>query len=99
MVKYVLTNKAVEDLTKIWDYTFETWSEKQADKYYMLLIDACQEIAERAEIGKRYEEIANEISGFRAGKHIILYRSLKLQEVEILRILHSIMDLKTKMNE
>ena len=34
MAEYKLTNKAVEDLSKIWDYTFEVWSENQADKYY-----------------------------------------------------------------
>jgi len=31
MAKYELTNKAVEDLSKIWEYTFEVWSEKQTD--------------------------------------------------------------------
>ncbi|MEI6021854.1 MAG: type II toxin-antitoxin system RelE/ParE family toxin, partial [Bacteroidota bacterium] len=34
MVKYHFTNKAIEDLTEIWQYTVEEWSEKQADKYY-----------------------------------------------------------------
>ena len=38
MAKFKLTNKAVEDLSKIWDYTFEVWSETQADKYYESLI-------------------------------------------------------------
>lgn len=33
MPKYILTNKAVEDLSTIWNYTFEVWSETQADKY------------------------------------------------------------------
>lgn len=33
MASYVLTNKAVEDLSSIWEYTFDTWSERQADKY------------------------------------------------------------------
>ena len=34
---YKLTNKAVADLTNIWDYTVEKWSEEQAAKYYFLL--------------------------------------------------------------
>ena len=38
MAEYKLTNKAVEDLSKIWDFTFEVWSKKQADKYYEYLI-------------------------------------------------------------
>ena len=56
MAKYLLTNKAVEDLSKIWDYTYEVWSENQADKYYELLIEACQEISKSPDIGKNYDE-------------------------------------------
>jgi toxin ParE1/3/4 len=52
MAEFKLTNKAVEDLSKIWDYTFETWSEKQADKYYGELIFDCQGIAENQSLGK-----------------------------------------------
>ena len=33
---FELTKKAVEDLTEIWNYTSENWSEHQADKYYQL---------------------------------------------------------------
>ena len=34
MARYKLTNKAVEDLAQIWNYTFNKWSENQADTYY-----------------------------------------------------------------
>ncbi|KGE12746.1 plasmid stabilization system protein [Sphingobacterium deserti] len=45
MAKYVLTNKAVEDLGLIWNYTYEMWSENQADIYYQLLISSFEKIA------------------------------------------------------
>ena len=32
MAKYHFSNKAVEDLSAIWNYTFDAWSEHQADK-------------------------------------------------------------------
>jgi len=99
MAKYVLTNKAVEDLSKIWDYTYEVWSENQADKYYKLLIEACSEIATKPGIGKNYEEISTGIFGYGAGKHIIFYRELHPKEIEIVRILHERMDLKKRINE
>ena len=38
MAKFSFTYKAVEDLSKIWDYTYEAWSENQANKYYEVLI-------------------------------------------------------------
>ena len=69
MANYTLTNKAVEDLSNIWNYSFEAWSESQ------------------------------EILGFRIGQHIIFYRKLKGKKVEIVRILHSRMDLKNKIWE
>jgi len=29
MANYYLTNKAVDDLAQIWDYTFDEWSENK----------------------------------------------------------------------
>ena len=37
MKKYHLTKKAFEDLSDIWTYTYDNWSEEQADKYYSIL--------------------------------------------------------------
>lgn len=99
MAKYVLTNKAIDDLSKIWDYPYEVWSESQADKYYELLIETCTEIAEKPGIGKNYKEISREIFGYGIGKHIIFYRELNPKEIEILRILHGRMDLKNRISE
>ncbi|MCW3073733.1 MAG: type toxin-antitoxin system RelE/ParE family toxin [Flaviaesturariibacter sp.] len=99
MANYILTNKAVEDLSRIWEYSFETWSEVQADKYYYLLLDCCQELADGKVFGKTYEEIGTGILGFRIGEHIIFYRKQKGDKIEIARILHSRMDLKNRMEE
>jgi toxin ParE1/3/4 len=96
---YKLTNKAVDDLTKIWEYTIEEWSEKQADKYYLVLIDSCQKIADNPELGKKYFEINTELLGFKINRHIIFYRKLAGQPIEITRILHERMDLKNRLND
>ncbi len=99
MAKYILSNKAVEDLSSIWNYTYESWSEKQADKYYNLLLDSCQELAAAKVAGKKYPEINREILRFRILQHIIFYRLLKNENIEIVRILHSSMDLKNRITE
>ena len=99
MAKYFLTNKAVEDISKIWDYTYEVWSEKQADTYYELLIETCQEIVKKPTIGKKYDKISIEILGFPIGKHIIFYRLLETNDIEVVRILHERMDFKNRINE
>ena len=99
MAEYKLTNKAVEDLSKIWDYTFEVWSEQQADKYYDGLVSNCQEIAENPDFGKNYEGISKQLLGVEANRHIIFYRTLNENYVEITRILHERMDLKKRITE
>jgi len=99
MAKFKLTNKAVEDLSKIWDYTFEVWSERQADKYYESLISDCQEIANNPDLGKKYEGITQNLLGIKTNRHIIFYRTLNENYVEITRILHERMDLKKRISE
>ena len=99
MASYVLSNKAVLDLSAIWEYTVDTWSERQADKYYYMLLDSCQELAEGKISGKIYPEIHPEILGFKAGQHILFYRQISSSKIEIVRILHVQMDLKNRVQE
>jgi toxin ParE1/3/4 len=96
MAEYKLTNKAVEDLSNIWEYTFEVWSENQSDKYYFELLENCQVLAENQNLGKNYSEIDNDIFGFKSGQQIIFFRIFSEKEIEITRFLHSRMDLKTE---
>ena len=44
MVKISFRQKANYDLNNIWNYTYENWSENQADKYYATIKFACREI-------------------------------------------------------
>ena len=99
MAKYYFTNKAVEDLSKIYEYAFEFCTEKQADEYYGELIDFCQLIAENPNIGKNYTEINPEFFGFLANKHIIFYRILNPTAIEVERILGAEMDLKRRLKD
>ena len=99
MSKYFLSNKAVDDLSKIWDYTYEVWSESQADKYYYELLEDCQELSKNQNLGRNYNEIDMEIYGCKSGQYIIFYRKLNEMEIEIVRFLHSRMDLKNNIQE
>ncbi|NOR88223.1 MAG: type II toxin-antitoxin system RelE/ParE family toxin [Bacteroidales bacterium] len=99
MANFILSNKAVEDLSKIWNYTFDYWSERQADNYYYMLLENSKEIAMHPNIGKNYEEIMEQLFGFRAGRHIIFYRKVNVNKVEITRILHEQMAIKNRIIE
>ena len=99
MAKFNLTKKAVEDLSDIWNYTVNKWSEQEADKYYAQLKEFCNEIAENPTVGKQYDGITSDLFGFKANQHIIFYRVMENQPIEITRILHGRMDLKNRIAE
>ena len=98
MGKYFLTNKAVEDLSAIWVFTFENWSEKQADIYYQLLIESFNEISNKPTIGKSYFDVLENLRGLKVGRHIVFFKHVD-KKIEIIRILHEQMDLKNRINE
>ncbi len=97
MGNYILTNKAIEDLSEIWNYTVDAWSEWQADKYYNMLLDACKALAEEKLSGIKYPEIRADVLGFIIGQPIIFFRKANSNSIEIARILHVNMDLKNRM--
>jgi toxin ParE1/3/4 len=99
MAKYKFTNKAVYDLTLIWNYTLNKWSEDQADRYYHMLLENCKEVANNPEIGKNYSGVIEDLFGFKAGRHIIFYRRIEGNEIEITRILHEQMDIENRIKD
>ncbi|MCF8294613.1 MAG: type II toxin-antitoxin system RelE/ParE family toxin [Bacteroidales bacterium] len=99
MAKLSFTNKAVDDLSSIWNYSFLKWSEFQADTYYWMLMESCKMISINPNIGKKYTNIAASLKGYKSGKHIIFYRQYEENSVEIIRILHEQMDLNARIIE
>lgn len=94
---YQLTSRAVDDLSDIWNYTFDTWSETQADRYYQMLLGHCQDIADGLVIGKPYADVLPGLFGSAIGQHIIFYRQVQEDLIEIVRILHGRMDLRKRL--
>jgi toxin ParE1/3/4 len=99
MAKIVFRQEAINDLTDIWNYTLQKWSENQADRYFETIKAACKEIGENPSAGKNYTEISNHLFGLTSGKHIIFYHHISKDEIEVIRILHERMDLKFRINE
>lgn len=98
MAKYHISKKAVEDLSSIWKYTFETWSESQADHYYHELIKAFESIAEKPFLlDREYFDIHPGLFSRKCKKHLVFYRLDDLGEIEIIRILHERMDVSRKL--
>lgn len=100
MAKLHFSNKAVNDLSDIWDYTADMWSENQADQYYDMIIASCRKITGNPVLfGRQYKEIAEALYGFKANKHIIFYMVSDKGDIEIIRILHERMDLRNRIGD
>jgi len=97
MAEYFLTKKAVDDLDSIWEYTVEVWSEQQADSYYSQIINTCNRIANDTRfLDREYAEIHQGLFCRRCNKHLIFYRIIADDNIEIVRILHERMDIVSK---
>lgn len=93
---YRISSKAAEDLEKIWLYTYEVWSQEQADRYFNLIISEIEYITANFESGKNMEHIK---VGYRASKvksHIIFYKKIE-KTVVVIRILHQRMDIENRL--
>jgi toxin ParE1/3/4 len=99
MAKLILRQKAIDDLTDIWDFTAHSWSKNQADKYYGMIKTACRELANDDVFGKHYDNVESNLFGYRVGNHIVFYQRNPNDEIEAIRILHERMDLKNKLTE
>ena len=97
MGKYQLTHRAVQDLSDIWNYTFDNWSEQQADTYHQQLVNAFEYIAANPNQGRNYDGIRHDLLGFKVNRHVVFYRVTSNELVEISRILHERMDLKNRL--
>lgn len=98
MHKYRLTPSAKSDLIEIWEYTVETWSEAQAEKYLQDIEDKLHLLAADPELGKHRPEIAAGYFSFPVQKHIIFYL-ISDNHIDIIGILHGKMDIDKNLME
>lgn len=92
--KYRISQQAIEDLDKIWVYTCNKWSKEQADRYYNLIIGEIEFIADNFMSGKSVEQTRKNYRVTKIKSHLIFYRKVENEIVEIIRILHQRMDSK-----
>lgn len=96
---FEISEKANEDLENIWLYTYENWSQEQADRYYNLILDEIEYITENFESGKSLEHIRKGYRSTKVKSHLVFYRKSKRNTVEIIRILHQRMDIENRLVE
>lgn len=95
--KYRISQEAINDLNKIWVYTLNKWSKVQADRYYDLIIAEIEFIADNYLVGKSAEQTRKNYRVTKVKSHLIFYRKVENDIVEIVRILHQRMDIKKRL--
>ena len=95
--KYRISKQAIDDLNDIWVFTFHNWSKEQADRYYDLIIGEIEFIADNYLIGKSAEQTRKNYRVTKVKSHLIFYRKVENEIVEIVRILHQRMDIKKRL--
>ena len=98
-MKYEISEKANEDIENIWLFTYENWSQEQADRYYNLIMDEIEYISENFESGISRDDIRNGYRSTKVKSHIIFYKKSPKNTVEIIRIFHQKMDVESKLND
>ena len=91
-INYRISEEAIEDLEQIWYYTLKQWSAEQADRYYNLIMDEIDYLSNDFESGRNMDHIKPGYKLSKVKSHLIFYRKGKDEIVEIVRILHEMMD-------
>ena len=71
---YLLTPEAEKDLEDIWLYSYETWSEHQANRYIEILEDTFVRLSYMPEQARELLDFDPPVRIFPSAKHIIIYR-------------------------
>ncbi len=99
-MKYRISKEALKDIEKIWRYTFETWSLEQADRYFHLLMDEIEYLTINPKSGMDYSHVRKGYFRSKVKSHFIFYKiNLKVNELEIIRILHQQMDIESRLSD
>jgi len=91
MADYVLSNKADDDLGRIYAYSLQIFGEARADAYFLGLRDCLHVLADNPRLGRPAELMPAELLRHEHGRHIVFYL-MEAGGIFIVRVLHRGMD-------
>jgi toxin ParE1/3/4 len=99
MSRFAVSPAARSDIRKIWDYTAENWSVRQADRYVTLIEDAFQRIAAGNVRGRSADEFRRGYLRLSIESHFIFYQLHASVDIKIMRVLHQRMNLPERLRD
>lgn len=94
MSAFDLTKAAHADLKSIARYTQEHWGPHQRNAYLKGMDQVFHSLAENPVMGKTCDHIREGYRKFPHGAHVIYYKQIEKEDLLIVRILHSTMDVE-----
>ena len=96
---YKLSVEAENDLQNIWLYTFENWSREQANRYIDLILDEIEYLCFKPNSGVDYGHLRKGYFKSKIKSHFIFYKiNTKKKQIEIVRVLHQMMDIESQLD-
>ncbi len=96
MPTFRLSAKSLEDLKSIGRFTLKYWGREQYEIYLSKLDESFHLLAEQPQLGTARDDIRKDYRVYHVGRHLVFYRQ-KSAGIEIIRILHDHMDVKTRL--
>jgi len=97
MSSFTLTRKAKADLKSIAIHSEEKWGKEQRYIYIKQFDDTFRLLADTPEIGHKCDYIKPGYRKFPNSSHVIFFRQISETEIQIVRILHKRMDVKSNL--
>lgn len=92
MKTIVFLPAAEADIEAIWDYSADTWGERQADVYTDEIVHACEALADGRRAG-RPVDVRPGLLKFRVSAHVIYFRNTS-DRIIVIRVLHGAQDVE-----
>lgn len=100
MLRIRISKVAISDINDIWEYSSLNWSKEQANLYARSIYNAIDFLSVKPDAGKSISHLALNHYKFRCVSHWIIYSVRTDSEVlEIVRILHTKMDISKQLSE
>jgi toxin ParE1/3/4 len=90
MSQYIIRQRALDDMERIWLYSLQEWGQEQADQYLKNIIQRIEWLAANPCLGKHRTDIEEGYYCFPEGKHHIFY--IIDRQIEVIGIPHQQMD-------
>ena len=91
MADYALSNKADEDLTEIYSFSYHRFGEARADAYLIALEECFSLLAEQPLLGRSIDQIRADYLRYEHASHTIFYKRTT-DGILVMRVLHQSMD-------